>query len=68
MLDEIRGRALLDGARGQPPVHRAAIVEALCQLSDLMLSQPRLASVDLNPALGYPDGLLAVDARILLAP
>jgi hypothetical protein len=24
--------------------------------------------VDLNPALGYPDGLLAVDARILLAP
>jgi acyl-CoA synthetase (NDP forming) len=68
MLDEIRGRALLAGARGQPPVSRAAIVEALLRLSDLMLSAPQIASVDLNPALGYPDGLLAVDARIVLAP
>ena len=68
MLDEIRGRALLDGARGQPPIDRAAVVEALCRLSDLMLSQPRIAEVDLNPVLGYPDGLLAVDARVLLTP
>lgn len=68
MLDEIRGRALLDGARGQPPIDRAPVVEALCRLSDLMLSQPRIAEVDLNPVLGYPDGLLAVDARVLLTP
>jgi acetate---CoA ligase (ADP-forming) len=66
MLDEIRGRALLDGARGQPPANRAAIVAALLRLSDLMVSQPRIASVDLNPALSSPEGLLAVDARVVL--
>ena len=66
MLDEIKGRALLDGARGQPAVSRAAIVDALCRLSDLMLAAPQIASVDLNPVLAYPDGLLAVDARIVL--
>jgi len=66
MLDEIKGRALLDGARGQPAVSRAAIVDALCRLSDLMVSAPQIASVDLNPVLAYRDGLLAVDARILL--
>ena len=49
-------------------LEQAAVVEALCRLSDLMLSQPRIAEVDLNPALGYPDGLLAVDARVLLTP
>jgi acyl-CoA synthetase (NDP forming) len=68
MLDEIRGRVLLDGVRGQPPANRGAIVEALCRLSDLMLSQPRIASVDLNPVFSYPDRILAVDARMLLTP
>jgi acetyltransferase len=66
MLDEIRGRALLEGARGQPPADRAAIVAALLRLSDLMVSEPRIASVDLNPVLSSPEGLLAVDARIEL--
>jgi hypothetical protein len=67
MLDEIKGRALLDGVRGQPAVSRAAIVDALCRLSDLMLNAPQIAAVDLNPVLAYPDGLLAVDARVILA-
>lgn len=66
MLDEIRGRALLDGARGQPPVNRNVLVEVLRRLSDLMVSQPRIAELDLNPVLAYPDRLLAVDARVML--
>jgi acyl-CoA synthetase (NDP forming) len=68
MLDEIKGRALLDGVRGQPAVDRKAIVEALCRLSDVMVAAPQIASLDLNPVLAYPDGLLAVDARVILAP
>ena len=67
MLDEIQGRALLAGARGQAPADRAALVDALLRLSDLMVSQPALASVDLNPVFSYPERLLAVDARIVLA-
>jgi acyl-CoA synthetase (NDP forming) len=66
MLDEIRGHALLDGARGQPAVDRAAICDALCKLSMLMLSRPDIVSIDVNPAFAYPNGLLAVDARVVL--
>ncbi len=66
MLDEIQGAALLSGLRGQAPVDREAIVQALLRLSALMLSRPDIASIDINPALAYPDGLLAVDARVEL--
>lgn len=67
MLDDIRGRALLDGARGQPAVDRDAIADALCRLSSLMLERSEIESIDVNPAFAYPKGLLAVDARILTA-
>jgi acyl-CoA synthetase (NDP forming) len=65
MLDEIRGYSLLDGARGLPAVDRAAICDALCKLSVLMLSRPDIVSIDINPAFAYPKGLLAVDARVV---
>jgi acyl-CoA synthetase (NDP forming) len=68
MLDAIRGRPLLDGIRGQPPVDRAAVARALCRLADLMEVEPRLASIDLNPVLATPQGVVAVDARIVLEP
>src|SRR5207302_1502831 len=35
MLDELRGRALLDGFRGAPPIDRAALVEILLAVSDI---------------------------------
>jgi acetyltransferase len=68
MLDELRGRPLLDGARGGRGVDRAALTTMLCTLAELMTQQPRIASVDLNPVFGYPDGVLAVDARVQLRP
>jgi acyl-CoA synthetase (NDP forming) len=66
MVGEIRAKAMLEGARGQPAADRNAIVDALCRLSDLMLSRPDIASIDVNPAFVYEQGLLAVDARIEL--
>jgi acetyltransferase len=66
MLAEIKGAKLLTGLRGQPSADRAAISAALRQLSGLMLSRPDIASIDVNPAFAYPDGLLAVDARVEL--
>lgn len=67
MLDEIAGSALLRGARGSPAVDRCAIVDALCALGALMLGVPRIASVDLNPVIARADGIVAVDARVVLA-
>src|SRR5207249_9742770 len=67
MLDEIRGRAMLEGARGRLAVYRPAIVDALCRLSDLMMSRPDIAGIDINPAFAYDSGLLAVDARLAMS-
>lgn len=66
MLDEIRGRALLQGLRGQPPVDRAALRDALLRLGQVLHDTPEIASIDLNPVFAYPSGILAVDARIEL--
>ncbi len=66
MLDEIQGRSLLDGARGQPACDRSAITDALCRLSELMLSRPDIASIDANPAFAYSQGLVVVDGRVQL--
>ncbi len=64
MLREIRGRALLEGARGGVPIDRGALVRAIRAVADLMLGRPDIASLDVNPVIAYPSGLVAVDARI----
>ena len=36
MLGEIRTRALLDGVRGQPPADKAAVVDALLRVGQIV--------------------------------
>ena len=64
MFDELRGRALLDGARGRPGVNRAAIAHLLASLSQWIARAPWLAELDLNPIIASGSNLIAVDARL----
>ena len=64
MLDELRGRALLDGARGRPGVDRAALADLLAGLSQFVARAPWLAELDLNPIIATGSNLMAVDARL----
>jgi acetyltransferase len=66
MLDEIRARALLDGVRGQPPVDKAALVDALLRVGQLAQDFPAIAELDINPLVVYPEGAIAVDMRLVL--
>lgn len=66
MLDEIRARAVLGPWRGAPAVDRAALVDSLQRLSQLMVEFPIIAELDMNPVVAYPEGALVVDARIVL--
>jgi acyl-CoA synthetase (NDP forming) len=66
MLDEIKGAKLLGEFRGRPPVDRAALEDLLLKLSDFVAAHPEIEQIDLNPVLAYPDGALAVDARVIL--
>jgi acetyltransferase len=66
MLDELRGRALLDGWRGQPKVSRAAIIHALLAVSNLIARHDSVAEIEINPLRACADHALALDALIVV--
>lgn len=68
MIGELRGRAMLEGARGQPPCDLDALAEALSKLSIFAAAQRgQFTSIDVNPLLVRPkgQGAAALDALIL---
>ncbi len=67
MINEIQGRQVLDGVRGQPPVDVGAIEAMLDRVSAFAAEHPEVAELDLNPVIASPEGAIAVDARIVLA-
>ncbi len=66
MLDELRARKLLDGWRGSPAVNRAKLVAAIVALGRFVAAHPEIRELDINPVRAYPDGLLALDALIVM--
>ncbi|WP_244295143.1 GNAT family N-acetyltransferase [Micromonospora orduensis] len=68
MWRSLRAAPLLTGYRGAPPVDTAAIENLLLRLGRLAEEVPEVAELDLNPVLVGPDGALAVDAKLRLAP
>lgn len=67
MVREIRGLPILQGARGAPPADLPALEALIVKVSQFVAAHPEVAELDLNPVFAYPDGALAVDARIVLA-
>ena len=59
---------MLDAFRGMPPANMAEIVRVLMRVSDLVSELPEINELDLNPIFAGPDGVMAVDARISVAP
>jgi acetate---CoA ligase (ADP-forming) len=68
MIGELRGVAMLEGARGQPPCDIDALAEALSKLSIFVAARrSQFTSIDVNPLLVRPkgQGAAALDALIL---
>jgi acyl-CoA synthetase (NDP forming) len=67
MINEIKGHAVLEGVRGRPPVDKTALCEAILKVADFVASHPEVQELDLNPMIAYPEGVIAVDARIVIS-
>jgi len=67
MIREIKGFPVLEGVRGQPPANVGALEQLILKTSAFVESHPEIEELDLNPVFVYPDGVLAVDARIVIA-
>jgi len=69
MVREIRGFAVLEGARGAPPADVAALASMLSALSRFAAVHADLIdSIDLNPVLVMPEGEGIVPLDALLVP
>jgi acyl-CoA synthetase (NDP forming) len=70
MLDELKGAALLRGARGRAPASREAIVDVLLKIGGenglLMTHERDIAEADINPLIVTEHAAVAVDARFVL--
>lgn len=64
MIHQLRGYKIIRGIRSDKGVNEAAFTEAVVRLSALVEAAPEIAEMDLNPLLGNPEAVVAVDARI----
>lgn len=56
----------LGGVRGRKPVDLTELERLLVRFSDLLVEQLWIKEIDINPLLASADGLLALDARVVL--
>ncbi len=63
-LTHLRGYKILQGVRGQQPVNIDVYAEQIARVAALVMAAPEIAEMDLNPLLGNPKNVVAVDARI----
>ncbi|MFZ5649283.1 MAG: acetate--CoA ligase family protein [Bacillota bacterium] len=67
MMEKIKGKKLIEGYRGNPGADRKALADMLLKVSALAQNYPGIREIDINPVMAYPDGAVAVDARIVVA-
>lgn len=66
LMEETRIYTALQGVRGRDPVDLEALERLLVRFSQLIVEQPRIKEIDINPLLVSSDRLIALDARVLL--
>ncbi|NUP10040.1 MAG: hypothetical protein HOW73_28660 [Polyangiaceae bacterium] len=66
MLEQIRGKALLEGFRGGPLADKEGIVDAILRVDRMVADNPEIEELDINPLIARRPGhgVVAVDARI----
>lgn len=66
MINEIKGRKILNGFRSKPPVDINTLKNTILTLSELSIIYPEFFQIDLNPVIIRGKDLRVVDARIIL--
>ncbi len=66
MMERTRIFTALRGVRGRPAVDLGRLEELLVRVSHLVVEQPWVKELDINPLLASPETLIALDARVVL--
>lgn len=65
-VGQTRIAKVLHGVRGQPAVDLAALDNTLVKFARLVQHERRIVELDINPLLATPDGIIALDARVVV--
>lgn len=72
MMEQTKIYKALQGVRGRKSIDIAALEQLMVEFSQLVVEQPGIKEIDINPLLAipptpiHPGGLIALDARIVL--
>jgi len=66
MMEQTKIYKALHGVRGRKPVDLARLERLLVRFSQLVMEQPWIKEIDINPLLVSADDIIALDARIIL--
>ena len=66
LVEQTKILKALRGVRGRKPVDLDVLKTLLVRFSELVVEQPRLREVDINPVFASSEQLLALDARMVL--
>ena len=67
MVRSIRGFPLLEGIRGEAGCDLHTLAEVIQRISQLVGDHDRIVELDINPFLAFPQGGMALDARVTIA-
>jgi len=66
MMEQTKIYKALKGVRGRKPVDMAALEVLMVRFGALVAEQRWIKEIDINPLLASPDGLIALDARVVV--
>jgi len=66
MIRSLKSYKIIQGVRGKAGVNEGLFADIIVRLSALLTIAPEISELDLNPLLGTPDRVVAVDARVCL--
>jgi acetyltransferase len=66
LMEQTKIYTALLGVRGRKPVNVTALEQLLVRFSQLVMEQPWIKEIDINPLLATPEQLLALDARVVV--
>ncbi|HYE25699.1 MAG TPA: bifunctional acetate--CoA ligase family protein/GNAT family N-acetyltransferase, partial [Clostridia bacterium] len=66
MMEQTKIYKALKGVRGRKPVDLGALEQLMVRFSELVIENPWIKEIDINPLLASPERLLALDARVVV--
>ncbi|MBN2560079.1 MAG: acetate--CoA ligase family protein [Phycisphaerae bacterium] len=66
MVKSLRASPLLTGVRGQAGVDTGALIEVIQRVSRMLVDNPEIRELDINPIFAFRQGAKAVDVRVMI--